>query len=107
MSDPGGFGATVIDHRDSCVGRRIEIAGDDLTSVESAAVLTTVLGRPIAAAQVPMEQIRAFSEDLALMYEWFMSTGYSIDIEHLRATTPEVGWQRFADWATKNVPPAL
>ena len=36
---------------------------------------------------MPMDQIRAFSEDLALVYEWFISTGYSIDIEQLPTTT--------------------
>lgn len=107
VEDIGGFGGTVIDQRDSFVGRRIEIAGDDLSSVESAAVLTKVLGRPIAAAQVPMEQIRTFGEDLALMYEWFIDTGYSVDIEQLRTATPEVGWHGFADWAITKVPSAL
>ena len=60
----------------------------------------------IAAAQVPMEQIRAFSEDLALMYGWFIRTGYAIDIDELRTTTPQVAWHRFADWATEKVPQA-
>lgn len=97
----------VVDNRDAYVGRRIEIAGDELTSVESAAALASVLGRPIAAAQVPMEQIRGFSEDLALMFEWFIAAGYAVDIEQLRTATPVVGWLRFADWATKRVPAAL
>ena len=54
-----------------------------------------------------MEQIRAFSEDFALMYEWFIETGYSVDIGGLRTAYPEVGWHRFADWAAAVVPPAL
>ena len=54
-----------------------------------------------------MEQIRALSDDLALMYEWFIETGYSVDIDGLRAAYPEVGWRRFADWAADIVPPAL
>ena len=54
-----------------------------------------------------MEQIRAFSEDFALMYEWFIKTGYSVDIDGLRAAHPEVGWQRFTDWTAEVVPPAL
>lgn len=107
VEDIGGFGATVIGQRDSFVGRRIEIAGDDLTSGESAAILTNLLKRPITAVQVPMAEIRAFSEDLALMYEWFISTGYSVDIEQLRTVAPEVGWHGFADWAVTKVPSAL
>jgi hypothetical protein len=36
-----------------------------------------------------------------------VSTGYTIDIEALRARYPEVGWQRFGGWAREAVPPML
>lgn len=107
VDDIGEFGAHVIDNRDSFAGRRVEIAGDELTAAESAVILSTVLDRPVTPVQVPMDQIRAVSEDLALMYEWFIATGYSVDIKGLRATTPAVGWQRFADWAAKKVRAAV
>lgn len=54
-----------------------------------------------------MDQIRAFSEDMALMYEWFISTGYSVDIPELRKRLPEVRWHRFGEWAKEHVPDAL
>ena len=107
VADIGAFGATVADRKDDFVGRRVEIASDVLTSAESAAALGQLLGRPVEHFEVPMEQIRAFSEDFAIMYEWFIETGYSVDIDGLRTTYPEVGWHRFADWAAEIVPPAL
>lgn len=104
VADIGALGAHVVANRDAFTRRRVEIASDELTSTQSAEVLTRVLDRPISTFEVPMDQIREFSEDFALMYEWFISTGYSVDIEELRATNPEVGWHRFADWAEQAVP---
>jgi hypothetical protein len=43
----------------------------------------------------------AQSEDLALMFEWFDSTGYAADIENLRRDFPEVKWHTFEQWARK------
>ncbi|MCH8811163.1 MAG: NmrA/HSCARG family protein [Gemmatimonadetes bacterium] len=107
VADIGAFGALVVDRKDDFVGRRVEIASDELTSAESAAVLGQLLGRSVEHFEVPMEQIRAFSEDFAIMYEWFIETGYSVDIDGLRTAYPEVGWHRFTDWAAVVVPPAL
>ena len=107
VADIGAFGALVVDRKEDFVGRRVDIAGDEFTSAGSAAVLGELLGRPVEHFEVAMEQIRAFSEDLALMYEWFIETGYSADIDGLRTSYPEVGWHRFADWAAVAVPAAL
>jgi len=104
VADIGAFGAHVVGNRDDFAGRRVEIATDELTSAQSAEVLSRILDRPIATFEVPMDQIRAFSEDFALMFEWFIDTGYSVDIEGLASDYPDVGWHRFADWAEEAVP---
>jgi hypothetical protein len=64
---------------------------------EAAAILTEALGRPIVFARTPIEQIRQYSEDTALMLEWFERVGYSADIAGLerefgRALTRLPGW---------------
>ena len=107
VADIGAFGALVVDRKDDFVGRRVDIASDELTSVGTAEVLSQLLDRPIEHFEVPMEQIRAFSEDFALMYEWFIATGYAVDIDGLRSAYPEVGWHRFTDWAAAVVPQTL
>ena len=99
VADIGAFGALVVDQKNDFVGRRVDIAGDMLTAAESAEALSRILDRPIGQYEVPMDQVRAISEDFALMYEWFVDTGYSADVDGLRAAYPSVGWQRFADWA--------
>ena len=53
---------------------------------------------PVEYQQVPLEQIRAFSEDLALMYEWFEKGGYQVDVDSLRTTYPDIGWHGYIDW---------
>jgi len=47
------------------------------TMPEAAEILTKALGRPIAFAQTPIAQVRQYSEDTALMLEWFERVGYS------------------------------
>jgi len=99
--DIGAFAAHVLANPDRFAGTRTDIAGDELSSQESADVLSRELGRPVSVFEVSIEGIRSFSEDLALMFEWFVSTGYVADIDGLRAAHPEVGWTRFADWAPR------
>lgn len=99
--DIGAFAAYVIAHPDQFAGMRIDIAGDELSSRQSAAVLGDALGKPVSVFEVPIDGVRSFSEDLALMYEWFISDGYSADISGLRDQYPDVGWTRFSEWATR------
>src|SRR5258707_8845608 len=79
--------------------REIDLAGDVLTMPEAAAVLTEPLGRPIPFAQTPIEQVRQYSKEMALMLEWFERVGYSADIPGLerefgRALTKLPDWAR-------------
>ena len=80
-------------------GREIDLAGDVRTMREAAEILTGALGRPIAFAQTPIEQVRQFSKDTATMLEWFERVGYSADIAGLerefgRALTKLPDWAR-------------
>lgn len=99
-SNIGDFAASLIDRRDSVFGKRFDIAGDELATDDIAAILTRVAGRNIAYEAFPADALRAQSEDLALMYEWFDRVGYSADIDALRTDFPEVPWLRYEAWAT-------
>src|SRR5258707_968252 len=68
---------------------------------EAGEVLTEGLGRPIAFAQTPIEQVRQYSKEMALMLQWFERVGYSADIAGLerefgRALT------KLPDWAHRH-----
>lgn len=95
----GTFAAALIERRDLVFGQRFDLAGDELTNHAVATVLSHTLGRPIAYQGFPPAAMRAHSEDMAIMFEWFDTVGYSSDISGLQEAFPEVEWQTFAQWA--------
>jgi uncharacterized protein YbjT (DUF2867 family) len=105
VADIAGFAALVIDRGGPFFGRRINIASDERSGHEMAAILSDVIGRNVAYVEVPLDAVRAGSEDLALMFEWFDRVGYSANIAALRRDYPEVGWQTFEAWARSHVRP--
>jgi len=60
-----------------------------------------VTGRKVHYEGFPPDALRAQSEDMAVMFKWFDSTGYAADIRSLRRDFPEVKWHTFEDWARK------
>ena len=88
VEDIGAFAALAFALADDHAGRAIDISGDELTGPQMASAFAKVMGRPVAYAQAPIEQYRAFSEDFALMIEWFNAEGYEADIPALRKLHP-------------------
>ena len=99
VGDIGEFAAGLFERREAVFGKRFDIAGDAVTGVEQAGVLSSVLGKPITYQEIPLSMVRQQSEDTALMAEWFAKVGYSADMTALRRDFPDVGWHTFADWA--------
>jgi uncharacterized protein YbjT (DUF2867 family) len=101
VDDIGWVGARAFTDAAALNRREIDLAGDVRTMPEAAEALTKAFGRRIAFAQTPIEQVRQYSEDMALMLEWFERVGYSADISSLerefgRALT------KFPDWARRH-----
>lgn len=101
VADIAKFTALVIERRGEFLGKRIDIASDELTGTTAAAVLSEVAGRKIEYAALPIVAARKQSEDVAKMFEWFDRVGYDADVVGLRVLYPEVKWQRFSEWAQK------
>jgi uncharacterized protein YbjT (DUF2867 family) len=104
VDDIGWFGARAFIDAAVLNGREIDLAGDVRTMPEAAEILTEALGRPIAFAQTPIEQVRQYSKEMALMLQWFDRVGYSADIAGLerefgRALT------KLPDWARRHTRP--
>jgi uncharacterized protein YbjT (DUF2867 family) len=104
VDDIGWIGARAFTDAATLNRREIDLASDVRTMPEAAEILTEALGRPIAFAQTPIEQVRQYSEDMALMLEWFERVGYSADIAGLerefgRALT------KLPDWARRHARP--
>jgi uncharacterized protein YbjT (DUF2867 family) len=83
VEDIGWFGARAFTNAAALNRREIDIAGDVRTMLEAAEILTGALGRPIAFAQTPIEQVQQYSKEMALMLQWFERVGYSADIAGL------------------------
>jgi len=83
VDEIGWFGARAFTDAAALNRREIDVAGDVRTMPEAAEILTEALGRPIAFAQTPIEQVRQYSKDMALMLQWFERVGYSADIAGL------------------------
>jgi uncharacterized protein YbjT (DUF2867 family) len=99
LSDIVAFTALVLENREEFVGRRVDIASDELSGEEVAKILTRVTGHEIDYIELPLEQVRqAMGEDGARMLKWFDRVGYSADIQALRREHPEVGWHTFEEW---------
>jgi uncharacterized protein YbjT (DUF2867 family) len=99
VDDIGWFGARAFIDAPALNRRDIDIAGDVRTMREAAAIMTEALGRPIVFAQTPIAQVRQYSEDVALMIEWFEGVGYTADIASLegefgRTLIKFPGWAR-------------
>jgi uncharacterized protein YbjT (DUF2867 family) len=98
VRDIGRYGLRAFQRHEALNGRAIDIAGDALTGPEAASILSDVNGRAIAFYSVPIEQVRAGSEEFAIMLEWFDAVGYDADIDGTAAEF-DVRPTRFREWA--------
>ncbi|ACY14619.1 NmrA/HSCARG family protein [Haliangium ochraceum] len=98
LADIGQFTAHVLSHRDAFAGQRVDIAGDELAGIEMVQLLSEKLGREIRYHQLPLDEIRQVSEDLALMFAWFEREGYDADIMELREGYEDIDWHPFDRW---------
>ncbi len=99
LDDLGAFVTHLLENPSVFRGKRINVASDSLSEAEAARVLSEVSGRTIRYQQIPADALRRQNADYAKMFEWFERDGYTADIEGLRREYPDVGWQRFREWA--------
>jgi uncharacterized protein YbjT (DUF2867 family) len=103
VRDIGAFAAIAFDRPDRFLGRTVEIAGDALTPPEIAETFGRVCGLPARFRQTPIEEIRAFDEQLARMFTFFNEHPSELsDLTQLRAEHPGLmrldAWLRTTGW---------
>lgn len=109
VADIGRMVATAFADPDTWAGEIVELAGDELTLEEFAAVFTEILGHDIRAVHVDIDDYRAEAGDeMANMYQWFNDQGYDVDIVSLSASTG-IDYTTFAEyvdahWASRPAP---
>jgi hypothetical protein len=84
----------VIESPERFLGKRIDIASDEVTGQQATEILSNVLEYKIKYTPIP-----AANEDLARMFEWYEKEGTGIDITSLHKEYPTVNWLSFKDWA--------
>jgi uncharacterized protein YbjT (DUF2867 family) len=102
VRDIGKYGLAAFERAEALNGRAIDIAGDELTGPEMAETLTSALGRPFSFYQIPIDQVRAFSEEYAVMLEWFDAVGYDVDIAK-NASEFGIEPTPFGEWAEHSI----
>jgi uncharacterized protein YbjT (DUF2867 family) len=108
VDDIGRFCAQVFEQRETFLGRRIDLASDELDAPEAAAHLSRVLGREIRPVALPLESFPADGElgrNVAALLAWMARTGFSADIEAVRHQFPEFGWRTFGSWCASHFTP--
>lgn len=88
VRDIGRFTAVALENPAEFVGSAIELAGDELRMDQVAETFSQALGTDVRYEAVPMDVVD--SEDLRVMYEWFVEEGYQADIVALRGTVPDL-----------------
>ncbi len=101
VDDIGKFALMLFDHPEEMNGVEIDVAGDEHTMPEIASFLGHIIGITVGFKPVPMEDVRKFSEDYAIMLEWFDRVGYDVQIDRLEAMFG-IRLTKFEEWA-KNI----
>jgi uncharacterized protein YbjT (DUF2867 family) len=80
VEDIGKYGRWAFDNHQKLNGRAIDIAGDARTMPDTARIIGEAAGKTVEFVQVPIEEVRKFSMDFAIMLEWLDRVGYNADI---------------------------
>lgn len=94
--DIGVIAAKVFAEPDRFIGEKVKIAGDELSMTEMAQAFANVTGTPARYEESDIAQVRAYSDDLAHMYEFFENKGFDADLDEVRALHP--GIRSLEDW---------
>jgi uncharacterized protein YbjT (DUF2867 family) len=96
--DLGAFVTHVLEAGQPLLGRRIDVASDELTGPEMAHALARVFGRPVRYVAQGVSDVLSADDDLGLMWRWFNRVGYSADLRKLHHEFRRVPWKTFDEW---------
>ena len=89
VDDVGAFAALAFQHPDKWLNHEIDLAGDELTMIETAQVFSRVIGQQVNYEQVTWEQfLVGAGEETTTMFQWFNNVGYNADIPAVRQAYP-------------------
>lgn len=85
VDDIGIVTAMAFDEPGTWIGRAFDLAGDELSTNDTAATFTRVLDMQVKYIQVPWDEFeQTVGSEMAAMYRWFEDVGYTVDIAACR-----------------------
>ena len=99
VQDVAAFATLVLEQSQRFLGKRIELASDELTPAEIAQVLSRVLGSSISHYRTPIQEVRVWNSDLAMVYDSLDRVGTNINIERLLSEYAALDWRHLESWA--------
>ncbi|OGR75673.1 MAG: hypothetical protein A2X32_03390 [Elusimicrobia bacterium GWC2_64_44] len=84
VEDIGRYACLAFTKCDELNREVINLAGDEITMPQAAAILSDALNKHVEYSRLPIETLRAFNFELSVMYEWFDRAGLGVDIPKLR-----------------------
>ncbi|WP_407564707.1 NmrA/HSCARG family protein [Streptomyces sp. 184] len=90
VEDIGAFAADAFADPAGWIGRKLEIASDELTGPQMAAAFERVAGVPTRYEEQSFERLRSARPDLAAMFDWLDGEGYRADMDGLRKLRPNL-----------------
>jgi uncharacterized protein YbjT (DUF2867 family) len=100
MEDIGKFGALCFEQHERMNGIELDVAGDRRTMPETADIISRAMDKRVVFERIPLEEVRKWSEDLAIMYEWFDRVGYDVNIAALERDYG-IKLSTLSEWANK------
>ncbi|TQM85055.1 uncharacterized protein YbjT (DUF2867 family) [Saccharothrix saharensis] len=104
-ADNGFFAADAFDDPDTYVGANVDLAGDELTGDEIAAVFQRHTGMPTRFESIPMAELERTNPWQAVAYDWLNRIGYTADIPALRSRYPGLAtlehWLKKVGWTPR------
>jgi uncharacterized protein YbjT (DUF2867 family) len=98
IEDVAAFSVLAVEQPDRLLGRRIELASDELTGVEATERLTRVTGREYQFLQVPLEQL---PPPVRPLFAWLCRVGFQVDLPTLHRDHPEIDWHSLERWSSQ------
>ncbi len=113
VEDVGWFAARAFERPADFVGRRLELAGDELSAEEVCACIARVRGEEGQWQVVTPPELLlrlVVPSAIASLRAWLEKVGAHVDVAALRREHPELlsfeGWFRARGYATRALPPA-
>jgi uncharacterized protein YbjT (DUF2867 family) len=96
IADLLSLAVLAMERPDELAGRRIQVASDELTAIESAEAISELAPRSFEPRQAPAETL---PPGIRVLFDWLESVGHHADVAALHAEFPDVGWHSCGDWA--------